>query len=87
MPKSISTKTLLYGIFCYFASMFFFVVGAGMTAYFLDMFFYAENGVMIASILLPFSIIFMIMGVAVFKLGGRVLNPPKEPEDNEDTEI
>lgn len=56
-----------------------------MTVYLIDMFFNAENGVMVASILLPFSIIFIIMAVAVFKLAGRVLNASQHVEDTEET--
>ncbi len=80
-------KTLAFGIFCYFSSLIFLIIGGSMTVYLIEMFFNAENGVMVASILLPFSIIFIIMAVAVFKLGGRVLNASQHGEDTEETEV
>lgn len=76
-------KRLLYAIFCYLSAAFFVLLGGGVTVYLLDMFLNDENGVMVASILLPFSIIFIIMGVAVFKYAGRILNPVAEANEEE----
>ncbi len=77
-------KIRLYALFCYLSAAFFILLGAGVSVYLLDMFFYAENGVLVASILLPFSIILIIMGIAVFKFAGRILNPAIEIEDTEE---
>ncbi len=60
------------------------MLGSGMSVYLLDMFLNAEYGVMVSSILLPFSIIFIIMGIAVFKYAGRILNPAVEVEETEE---
>ncbi len=57
-----------------------------MTAYLVDSFFISDDGVMVTSILLPFSIIFIIMGAAVFKMAGRILNPPEQLEEEQEPE-
>ncbi len=79
-------KKLAYGIFCYVSALIFFVIGGGMTAYLVDIFFNSDDGILVATILLPFSIIFIIMGVAVFKMAGRILNASEQVDEAEEIE-
>ena len=79
-------KTFAYGIFCYVSSLIFLAIGGGMTAYLIDGFLNEQDGVLVSTILLPFSIIFIIMGIAVFKMAGRVIRAASEIDRLEDPE-
>ena len=77
-------KTFLFGIFCSFAALIFFLIGVTMTVYLLDTFLSGQDSVLISTILLPFSIIFMIMGVAVFNMARRTFKGPEHIEEVEE---
>ncbi len=74
---------IAFGYFCFFAALIFFCFGAGIMALLVYSLFDNAGDGASAGLMIPFGLILMFMGAAIFKLGQNIVKSPngEETED------